>query len=128
MFLCSYLFVCFSNLICRYAPKFAGIGGLIPEIEKLKVSKKLDHPIFKNLREGLWLLDYHIARFKGSEAYHFEECFVKALNSIKSLPKHLIPKYFAHVLYTFYHNIREHILSNSNHMFFVKIQNLCVKL
>lgn len=46
---------------------YAGITHLFQLVQSLKKVQSLDHPLFNNVREGDWLLNYTITRFKDAE-------------------------------------------------------------
>ena len=75
---------------------YAGIGSIVYLLRFLKETQDLGHPLFNNIREGNWLLDYVIHRYNDNENTKFlipilEEIF----DNVKKLPKRAKPHYFA---------------------------------
>ena len=78
---------------------YAGIGGIIHLLRSLKETQDLGHPLFNNIRDGDWIMDYIIQRFNDNKHTKFlvkilEEIFQK----VKELPNRAKPHYFSKVV------------------------------
>lgn len=78
---------------------YAGIASIQFLIRSLKESQNLGSPLFNNVRDGNWLMDYILDRYRDHQSTQFlvpvlEEIF----NSIKGLPKRSKPRYFSKVI------------------------------
>jgi glycogen debranching enzyme len=96
------------------APKFAGIAGLVHEFIKCRSATNACDPIFNNVKEGNWLIDYHLARVKDyselSEVYSWME---KYLSIVKDMPVDLKPKWFVKVIMKLFFTVKMSILKTA---------------
>ena len=81
----------FKNLV----PKFAGIAGYMYEILKGKNTC----PIYDNIKEGNWLIEYTINRINEiAELKDVSNWLTKYLSPVKDFYSELKPKYFAIII------------------------------
>lgn len=74
---------------------YAGIASLIYNIRILKEDQNLGSPLFNNIRQGNWLLDYIVGRFRDNEKTLFiAERIDDLFSKVKKLPNHAKPHYF----------------------------------
>jgi glycogen debranching enzyme len=97
---------------------YAGITHIYALIQKLKKSQDLGNSLFKNIRDGDWLLEYTINRlsdFKTSgNLYIF---LVKdILNPYKAIGGSIKPKLFCMIIETLYTTVVKKVLSQSGHL------------
>lgn len=75
---------------------YAGFAGVFQSVQRAKRTFNLNEAVFKNLREGNWLMDYYINRCRMyKHLSEFTEYLEKVFGIISLLPRYLIPKYFA---------------------------------
>lgn len=78
---------------------YAGIASIQFLIRSLKESQNLGSPLFNNVRDGNWLMDYILDRYRDHQGTQFLIPVLEDLfNSIKVLPKRSKPRYFAKVI------------------------------
>jgi glycogen debranching enzyme len=98
---------------------YAGITHLYALVQKLKLRQDLSHPVFKNIREGDWLLEYTINRLADfpslSDLYKF---LVKdILNPYKAITVPSIkPNLFCKIIDTLYSIAVKRILAETHHV------------
>jgi len=75
---------------------YAGIASIIFHLRHLKESQNLGSPLFNNIREGHWFLDFILQRFKDHIDTHFlVDILEDIFEHIKKLPNKSKPHYFA---------------------------------
>lgn len=78
---------------------YAGLSGIYQDLRNAAIHNDLSVPLFDNLREGFWLLDYHVNRLKKNENLkNLHEYLETLFGLMKKIPNHVIPRYFAHVV------------------------------
>lgn len=79
---------------------YAGIEGIVRALEDCaKTPKGMDHPLFKNLVSGDWLMNYVANRLTQCENLKSMSVFLSAIfRKIQALPRYLVPLYFYKVL------------------------------
>ena len=85
----------FGNLV------FAGFSGVIKILRETSLNSDITHPIFKNIIEGDYLLDYYslrISRYNKKLHSKFATCYQSMVDNIKNLPVLLKPHYFHKVI------------------------------
>ena len=88
--------------IPKYGPLvYAGIQGFVSVIERERLNNNLGHPLFENLRNGNWIMNYTADRLKkysqlgGREnLLNLHEWLNRLFESLGYLPRYLIPAYF----------------------------------
>ena len=76
---------------------FAGFAGVIKILRETSLTNDLYHPLFANIIEGDYLLDYYqqrIIRYNKPIHSKFIECYNEMSKCIKVLPSSLKPHYF----------------------------------
>lgn len=88
---------------------YCGLQGFISVLHPISRVNWLDHPLFQNLREGDWALDYITSRLQSyinknlGESLRELVAWIKArFDMIKRLPRTYVPKYFCFVLNAVY--------------------------
>lgn len=98
-------------------PKYSGIAGCMHEIMK----NESQSPIFENIREGNWLIDYTFARANEfPELKEIRDWLEKYLLPIKDLSPELRPRWFVHVISKLFYSIWNMMIMNSD-PFFVRL-------
>ncbi|CAI2359529.1 unnamed protein product [Moneuplotes crassus] len=78
---------------------YAGIASVTHILRSLKETQDLGHPLFNNLREGNWIMDYIIGRFSDNEHTNFLVPILDALfSNVKELPNRSKPHYFSKII------------------------------
>ena len=78
---------------------YAGIASLIHIIRFLKVSQNLGSPLFDNIRQGNWLMDYIVERFEDHPKTKFiADNLTIIFDMIKIMPNSEKPRYFSKVI------------------------------
>lgn len=89
---------------------YAGIQGILTEFDN---ADSMASPVFENLREGNWLMEYVCGRcFQVSSLLPVEGALHQASNVIALLPKFMIPKYVDRVLRCLYTSSRKRLVQN----------------
>ncbi|RNA36596.1 glycogen debranching enzyme isoform X1 [Brachionus plicatilis] len=86
----------------NYGPLvYAGIQGFISVMERERLTNNLGHPLFQNLRNGDWILNYTADRLKKYAQLNNRENLMalhqwlfRLFGSLSHLPRYLIPAYF----------------------------------
>eukprot|EP01022_Parablepharisma_sp_SALTPOND_P008156 TRINITY_DN135298_c0_g1_i1.p1 TRINITY_DN135298_c0_g1~~TRINITY_DN135298_c0_g1_i1.p1 ORF type:complete len:1666 (-),score=190.28 TRINITY_DN135298_c0_g1_i1:86-5026(-) len=100
------------------APKYAGIAGLMHEFNKCKNEPAACNVIFENIKEGNWLIDYHLKRISEvPELRGVYEWLLKYLASVKELPPHIRPKWFVFVISKLFYSIWSQVLKTAPSVF-----------
>lgn len=75
---------------------FGGFGAVFADVRDASLTNDLGRPLFANLREGYWYLDYIVGRLKkvGGNLEKITEYISSYFDLLKSIPKYLIPNYF----------------------------------
>eukprot|EP01119_Soliformovum_irregulare_P019965 TRINITY_DN6410_c1_g1_i6.p1 TRINITY_DN6410_c1_g1~~TRINITY_DN6410_c1_g1_i6.p1 ORF type:complete len:671 (-),score=239.69 TRINITY_DN6410_c1_g1_i6:48-2060(-) len=74
---------------------YSGLASFIFNLKEIRKSDNMGHPLFNNLRNGDWALDYIVNRLKSyPNLKGVEEWFRKVFENLRKFPRHLIPKYF----------------------------------
>jgi glycogen debranching enzyme len=77
---------------------YAGFKSFSKIMRDCRFYNNLGHPLYENLRQGNWILDFLLSRFeKKSSMKHFLLWLARQFSYVKILPRHLIPKYFTRV-------------------------------
>jgi len=72
---------------------YSGISSVIHLIRSLKETQDLGSPLFNSIREGNWLMDYIIDRFKDNVNTQFiAENLKPIFDVIKDLPRRAKPR------------------------------------
>ncbi|GMM38938.1 bifunctional 4-alpha-glucanotransferase/amylo-alpha-1,6-glucosidase [Saccharomycopsis crataegensis] len=100
---------------------YSGLQGWISAIKDAINENDLSHPFCKNVREGVWSLDYIVNRtLKYTDSpgiQRFHDWMASRINTVKGLPFFLRPKYFVLVLGIAYEACRFRSLSLLSPMF-----------
>ncbi len=84
--------------------------------------------LFDNLREGNWLMDYYVSRLKRYQSLtEVADKVEKVFNSIKTLERYLVPKYFADFVYRMCHAVEDKMSGNSMSIFERKLKTSTVQ-
>jgi glycogen debranching enzyme len=74
---------------------YAGLQGWVSLLNKIRSANDMGHPLFDNLRQGNWQMDFIVERLRDCSALDgIRDWVVKYFTLVKKLPRHLIPKYF----------------------------------
>lgn len=94
------------NISNKGALLFGGLGGVFTDVNEASLRNDLGIPLFVNLREGHWYLDYCVNRLKkmGGNLVRITEYIESYFELLKVIPKYLIPHYFSE----FITNIQQH--------------------
>ena len=120
----KYFFPEYKNLA------FEGVGGLFPFFYSEKLEK--NHPVYKNLYEGNWYLDYQISRLQNKIVDVFYFFIHDSLAFIKQLQRNLIPGFtikFFRLVYELLENHaktlmkKEKILSENSIFYYKMMEN-----
>ncbi|CAF0868627.1 unnamed protein product [Brachionus calyciflorus] len=93
--------------IPNYGPLvYAGIQGFINVLERERTNNNLGHPLFENLRNGDWIMNYIVDRLKKysrlstkrDNLYNLAVWLQQVFESLSKLPRYLIPTYFDLIL------------------------------
>lgn len=100
------------------SPKYAGIAGLMHEFAKCLNKSDACNAIFDNIKEGNWLIDYHLKRVKEyPELEGVYKWMEKYLSIIKDMQADLKPKWFMRVITRLYHAVKIDILKTAPEIF-----------
>ena len=93
---------------------YAGLQGWWSVLKNVIRDNNLGHPICNHLREGQWALDWIVSRLERIAKIALRpsldksaQWFKKRFDAIRKLPSFLLPRYFALVIRTAYHNSRD---------------------
>ncbi|CAN6674729.1 glycogen debranching enzyme [Trichomonascus vanleenenianus] len=94
---------------------YAGLQGWISPLVQMVSKNDMGHPICQNLRDGKWALDYIVDRLR---AYVDEypnltpliDWLQVRVDRLKKIPPHLLPRYFALLVFNAYNSCRRRIL------------------
>ena len=90
---------------------YAGIASIIHAIRFLKVSQNLGSPLFDNLRQGNWLMDYIVERLEDNPKTKFiADNLTNIFDMIKLLPNRAKPRYFSKVISNLWDAITSRLL------------------
>lgn len=82
---------------------FAGIAGVCIPLKKIIKYNDMGHPLFNNLRNGNWLMDYMIDRLDQEPLLKdIQDWLRREFEPIKKLPRGYIPYHFCKVIMTLY--------------------------
>ena len=88
---------------------YAGLQGWWSILKDIVKTNNLGHPLCQHLRDGQWALDYIVGRMERVSNEWADDRLQaptqwlrKRLNSIRSVPNFLLPRYFAMVVQTAY--------------------------
>lgn len=76
---------------------FGGFAGVVRVLRETSLNNDFHHPLFRNIMEGDYLLDYYeqrIRRYNKRLHSKFLECFCAVAGHIKQMPVVLKPHYF----------------------------------
>ncbi|XP_035229752.1 glycogen debranching enzyme-like isoform X2 [Stegodyphus dumicola] len=74
---------------------YCGLQGVMSELMNIHLEDDLGHPLCRNLRDGNWLPDYIASRLMDDPAtYNLGKWFHVVFESLKRIPRYLIPCYF----------------------------------
>lgn len=101
---------------------FCGLQGFMNVLEKLRLKNDLGHPIFENLRQGNWMMEYIVRRLKSSCGGHNSRQALNDLanwldnifNLVYQIPRYLIPAYFDVIMTSIYTRVLTHCFSLMN--------------
>ena len=62
----------------------------------------MGHPLFDNMRQGDWLLDYTVTRLKETKLKEFADYVSQRFELVKQVPLNLKPKYATKVFLEVY--------------------------
>lgn len=80
---------------------YAGFSSVFFIVNQAKLTNKLDHPIYENIRDGDWLLNYLIERLKDFDEFKRIKSYLDDIfDEYKNLPKFLKPEYFNSICLT----------------------------
>ena len=89
---------------------YAGIQGVITQFD---TAASMASPVFENLRQGNWLMDYVCGRcFQIPSLLPVQGALHQASNVISLLPNFMIPKYVDRTLRCLYASCRKRIVQN----------------
>ena len=88
-----------ERVTLRYFLCIRNVVGLIPLLRTIRVNNDLGHPLCGNLRDGMWLCDYIVARLKRYEGTkEYALVIEKMFSPLKHLQHYLRPCYFEAIL------------------------------
>ncbi|XP_015914684.1 glycogen debranching enzyme [Parasteatoda tepidariorum] len=74
---------------------YCGLQGVMSELMNIHLEDDLGHPLCDNLRQGNWLPEYIVARLiDHPSTENLGKWFQVAFDSLRKLPRYLIPCYF----------------------------------
>jgi glycogen debranching enzyme len=82
---------------------YCGLQGFMNVLEKERLSNNLGHPLYENLRQGDWMMQYiserlikhyNLAKKYRATLYSLAVWLRKLFDSLSKLPRYLIPAYF----------------------------------
>ncbi|KAI9015038.1 glucanotransferase domain of glycogen debranching enzyme-domain-containing protein [Gaertneriomyces semiglobifer] len=90
---------------------YCGLQGFVSVLGPVARNNDLGHPIFSNLRNGPWMIDYVLSRLRKHLAYYpaltaLYEWLSARLEFVKRLSPSFSPKYFTLVLCSAYQALR----------------------
>lgn len=89
---------------------FAGIAGICIPLRKIIKYNDMGHPLFDNLRQGDWLLDYTVDRLSQEPLLvDIQNWLRKEFERIKKLPRGFIPVHFCRIMMCLYNNTLEEV-------------------
>ncbi|PRP75329.1 putative glycogen debranching enzyme Gdb1 [Planoprotostelium fungivorum] len=92
---------------------YCGIASFDWLLEKLRPRNDMGHPLFGNLRDGNWILDYVTGRLQRAKGLDGVRLWLeKIFDEMKRIPRFLIPKYFDQCVSTLYHLSTHRALSS----------------
>lgn len=97
---------------------YAGLEGFMAVLRPIIRDNDLGHPFCDNLRQGPWTMDYILGRLERYNCPRLRPLAVwlqTQFHTAKQLPHFLVPKYFAMIIQTAYHHVRQHALSCMSH-------------
>ncbi|GFU16736.1 glycogen debranching enzyme [Nephila pilipes] len=78
---------------------YCGLQGVMSELMNIRLEDDLGHPLCDNLRQGNWLPDYIASRLIDNPSTHdLGKWFEVVFESLRKLPRYLIPCYFDTVI------------------------------
>lgn len=78
---------------------YAGFGGVFQMVRTAQIRNDLSIPLFHNLREGNWILDYYVGRLEEVANLKEIHAWIKEkFDLLKIIPRHLIPRYFVKII------------------------------
>uniref|UniRef100_A0A060T7E8 Glycogen debranching enzyme n=1 Tax=Blastobotrys adeninivorans TaxID=409370 RepID=A0A060T7E8_BLAAD len=95
---------------------YAGLYGWVGPLSEMAQTNDMAHPICDNLRAGNWALEYTISRLEWySDKYPnivpFSKWLRERFNRIQEIPRTMIPRYFAVIIFTVFRSLRSHAMS-----------------
>ena len=92
---------------------YAGIQGILTILKIASKSPEgMNHPIYKNIRDGNWLIDYICSRLSNLNQFkHLEQFLRITFNKIITFPRELIPKFLNRCLNSLVISINERIFN-----------------
>lgn len=92
---------------------YCGIASIFQLLQDIRLRNEMGHPLFDNLRQGDWLMDYIINRLmKWSSMEKLEQWMSSAFQYVRRLPRYLIPKYFDIVITRVYTTATDRIFKS----------------
>ncbi|XP_076462933.1 glycogen debranching enzyme-like [Babylonia areolata] len=87
---------------------YCGLRGVMSVLAEIRPQHKMGHPLCDNLRDGPWLMDYIVARFKVAGSTKPLADWLEVLfRHVKNLPPSVKPRYFDAVIAGTYVALRE---------------------
>eukprot|EP00834_Sanchytrium_tribonematis_P001489 NODE_37_length_35953_cov_1.028037.p1 type:complete len:1328 gc:universal NODE_37_length_35953_cov_1.028037:5354-9337(+) len=84
--------------------KYCGLQGIVSALEEIVKYNNLGHPIYQNLMQGSWLMDYVIYRIQQypHQLHSLIEWLRTRFSCINLLPRYVIPRYFTAIIFSVY--------------------------
>ena len=74
--------------------EYAGLMSIVHILEEQQILMNMGHPLFDNLRQGDWLLDYQADRLASmSNLQRYQSFMYTVFSKVKQVPLSLKPKY-----------------------------------
>ncbi|KAJ3057262.1 hypothetical protein HK097_009921 [Rhizophlyctis rosea] len=95
---------------------YCGLQGFASALQPIARTNDLGHPIFSNLRNGPWMLDYVSGRLKKYQQYYpalagLQKWLEDRLHLVKQLSASFVPKYFTLVVMAAYQALKYRAIS-----------------
>ncbi|KAL3124734.1 hypothetical protein niasHT_001571 [Heterodera trifolii] len=89
---------------------FCGLMGIRTVLQRIQQENDLGHPFCENIRQGVWLLDYSVARLRRRLSLRpFASLLANAFSPLVGVPHFLRPSYFE-LLFTYFFSAIEEML------------------
>lgn len=98
---------------------YCGLQGFMNILEKERLSNNLGHGMFKNLREGNWMMNYIVSRLQNyanqngcrKALAELAMWLSKVFDAVSCMPRYLIPAYFDLIITNLYLKTHERCLT-----------------